>query len=274
MRQHGTRTALDGLGPHDHGCLAYSDERTFLTHGMAYLREGLAAGQRAMYVGSAPEEVMRSHLEGLGAADQLISAGALEVLSVADAYDAENDDDASTQAAVYDAAIQRALDDGYSGLRTLAEVTPLMSNAQAAARMARWEARADRMMAERPWSALCCYDRRRVTPRALADVAALHPIGCGTDDLAPFQVFSLPGDRMALTGSLDAFAVDDFGRLLEIAAPRHDFELDVAGLDFIDHNSVLAIARRAHPRGGGHRVTVTNVPSFATRVAEIVGVQL
>ena len=45
MRQHGTRSTLGGLGPHDHGCLAYSDERTFLAEGVGYLREGLAVAE-------------------------------------------------------------------------------------------------------------------------------------------------------------------------------------------------------------------------------------
>jgi hypothetical protein len=34
------------------------------------------------------------------------------------------------------------------------------------------------MLAELPWTAMCCYDRRRLPPDALRDIAAVHPIDC------------------------------------------------------------------------------------------------
>lgn len=164
MRQRGSRTTVGGFGRQDHGCLVHHDDGVLAEAVATYLRDGLRLGQRLMYVGARP-----AVLHGLGDVDALRDAGILEVVATDGLYGGFEPDRLEAD---YDAAITQALRDGFTGLRTFAE----MDVDAPAEELIRWEALADRMMTERPWSALCAYDGRRHAAQVLADVATVHPL--------------------------------------------------------------------------------------------------
>jgi hypothetical protein len=271
VRAQGAQTTTEGLGPHDHGCLVYAEDATLVAAGMSYLREGLEQGQRAMYVGSVSTARMRRHLEPLGDVDDLLRTGRLQLVSLGETYP-RNGIDPDEQAGVYNEAIDRALADGFTGLRTFADATLLAATREQAARFLPWEARADRIMSERPWSALCCYDRRLVDPEALRLLASAHPLTCGRDEVSGFHVFSRAVHRMAFAGTVDVFSSEDFARVLELTSPSDRFELDLSDADFIDHHGVLALAQ--HREASNERMSVVGVPDSASRIAELLGVIL
>ena len=250
MRQHGARSTLRGLGSHDHACLLYDDDAAFAGEVRAFVRDGLAAGEKVMFLGTPPAEL----------------DPAVEVVLQEDAY--EDDLDPVKQTAAWEAAVGDALAFGYTGLRTVAEVTGLLVEEESRRRQLHWEACCDRMMAELPWTAMCCYDRRRLPVEALRDVAAMHPIECG-DTEPVFRLFCDGRSRLALAGELDAFESERFGRLAALAAPERPFELDLTRLDFADHHGVRALSRL---RDSG--VSVRGAPPGAQRVAAILGVAL
>jgi hypothetical protein len=271
MRTRGPGHDLSELECHDHGCLVYSDTETFLARGVAHLREGLDRGERAMYVQGAPPARMREQLAALGEVDELMRAGALELVSLDDVY-ADGGLDMEQQAAFYHDAIDRALADGFSGLRALADGTTLLAGGADVEGVARWETRADRIMAERPMSGMCCYDRRVVPADALALFAAVHPLECGAEAVSDYHVSSCPGRGLALSGSLDTFTAAEFEKVLDLARPDRDFTLDLSALQFVDHAGVLAITRRAGAGDDQPRMTITDAPPMFTRVAGLIGV--
>jgi hypothetical protein len=271
MRAQGAQASPDGLALHDHGCFVYADDASFVATATRYLRGALEQGERAMYVGSVPVARMRRHLLGLGDVDDLERSGRLQLVSLGETYP-QNGIDADEQAALYHSAIDRALADGFSGLRTFAEATLLAATPRQAARFLPWEARADRIMCERPWSALCCYDRRLVDPHALRLLAAGHPLTCGRDAVSSFRVFSRADRRMALAGTVDVFSSDDFARVLELTSPEGRFELDLSDTDFVDHHAVLALAQCGASSAG--RMSVVGAPYSAGRIAELLGLTL
>jgi hypothetical protein len=115
---------------------------------------------------------------------------------------------------------------------------------------------------------MCCYDRRRLPPEALRDIAAVHPIDCGDGDPC-FRLFANGHTGLALAGELDSFEADRFGRLAALAAPDAPFELDLTRLEFADSHGVRALARL---RDDG--ASLRGAPPGAQRVAAIVGVPL
>ena len=141
------------------------------------------------------------------------------------------------QTAAWEAIVGDALAYGYTGLRTVGEVTTLLADEESRRRQLHWEALRDRMLAELPWTAMCCYDRRRLPLEALRDVAAMHPIDCGDAEPA-FRLFCDGRSRLAVAGELDAFESERFGRLAALAAPEPPYELDLTRLGFVDHHGV------------------------------------
>ena len=93
---------------------------------------------------------------------------------------------------------------GYTGLRVAADATLIVTDADAREAFVRYEHLIDRAMVEVPFTAMCGYDRSRLTPGAVNELASVHPHRrSGSSTFALFN-----GDRgLLLTGDVDA-AVD------------------------------------------------------------------
>jgi hypothetical protein len=246
VRQHGARSTLQGLGRHDHACLLYDDDAMFAAEVGGFVRDGLAAGERVIFVGTPPP--------GLDPAVEILAG--------------EAETDLERLTATWEAMVGDALAYGHTGLRTVGEVTDLLIDEESRRRQLRWEARSDRLLAELPWTAICCYDRRRLPAEALRDVAAMHPIECGDHEPA-FRLFSDGRARLAVAGELDSFETGRFTRLIELAAPPPPFELDLSRLEFADHHGVRAVAAM---RNG--EIELRGAPAAVQRIAGMIDVPL
>ena len=156
--------------------------------------------------------------------------------------------------AIYAAATDEALAEGFSGLRVVADVTDLATDPGC---QCRWESVADRFMAERPLSALCCYDRRRLAPEVLRDLCAVHPV---VNEPVPFRIYAA-GDDLRLEGEIDYFSSDALQRLLQLT--RADGGLDLSGAGFIDHHG----ARVIHDSG----IPFAGTPESMRRASHLLG---
>ena len=103
------------------------------------------------------------------------------------------------------------MDDGYPGLRVVAEVSDLA--ADPATRREPWSAGstlADDLMARGSgFTAMCAY-RGDLAREALADVASVHPLVRAPGGRPAVPVF-LDGDRIVLAGSVDTFSARPAG---------------------------------------------------------------
>jgi hypothetical protein len=162
---------------------------------------------------------------------------------VAQAYAAAGRFAPERQLAFYDAATQRAVDDGYRGLRVVAELTPLAQDASSRADLVQWEHLADDFMAAGSgMSAMCAY-RGDLPADALADVVAAHPLVHAPQDVPPFRLF-FDDECLALAGSVDTFAADRLSLLLATSPVRGPVAtLDLTFLDFLDGAGCRAVAR-------------------------------
>ena len=153
----------------------------------------------------------------------------------------------------YSAATDAALAEGFTGLRVAADVTELAVDP---ACHCRWEAVADRFMAERPLSALCCYDRRRLAPEALRDLCSVHP---AANESVPFRIYAAR-DRLLLEGEIDYFSSDALERVLPLT--RGDGVLDLSGAGFIDHHGARILSDSGVPLAG--------IPDSMRRACELI----
>jgi hypothetical protein len=258
---------------HDHACWIYDDDGERREAVVEYFADGLRAEQRLLYVGGHPAERLRDDLEGLDGVESLVADGALHVLSLDDIEGAADRSDAEARLEAYAAAAERAVADGYAGLRVAVAVAELGGDPEAHDAHTRWETLVDRAIVSRPLTALCLYDRRKLPDRLMADLASVHPVSHGSAGAPAFRVFARP-DALALEGEVDYFSAADLGRLLDITLRDDGEVLDLGGLGFVDHHGVMALAERARPLGDGHRLTFQNVPHPVARLSEVMGVAL
>ncbi|MDT7729345.1 MAG: hypothetical protein QOI21_5921 [Actinomycetota bacterium] len=260
-----------GLGPHDHLCWAYDDAAEFRDRAIEFVTEGLAGGYRICYV--VDGESARADLAGLEGIQDAIHRGAVQIDSLAERYTAGNVIDPERQVEAYAVATESALAAGFAGLRVVADATHLVGSAEQLDAFARYESLVDRYMAGNPFSALCAYDRAELGDHAIAQLACLHPNA--NSGATPFHLHSsrdADAGELELSGALDMVSHEVFPLALLRTDPRPiggELVIDATGLDFVDHNSMLAISELA----GRSQATVvlrTSGPMPA-RLIEILG---
>lgn len=261
MRQRGLLSSAAGLGLNAHACWAFDDRREFLQAGLAYLADGRELGQRLVYLAGGDEASLRADLAGLPDRDTLFATGALQLAPLPPAAELAPID-AAARLTAYEARIDEALGAGFTGLRFLADVTRLLSDPALWEAHRRWEATVDRLMVDRPLSALCGYDAEAVPAPILADIACLHPLVHAPEDFAPFRLYA-DDEGLALDGQVDYFGAEALGRLLDVSTDGADeTAVDLDGLEFIDHAGIRALAER-------EGVRVRNVPPAAARLTRM-----
>lgn len=254
-------------GATDHVCWVYTGAGDLDVAVGRFLDGGLARGERLLGVGEAIIESLHRECARHGGIDALVARGALETLTVTEAYATTGEFLSSRQFDFYDAATRRALADGFEGLRVIAEASALADDADRRSELVRWEHLADDYVAHGPgFTAMCAY-RADLGRDTLSDVASLHPLVRTPDGVPTFQVF-FDEDRVVLTGCVDTFSA---GRLESVfAASSTDRAvplLDLGLLEFIDVAGCRALARwaqRLDTHGG--RLEVTGASRLVQRM--------
>ena len=274
MRRHGPVSTAAGLGLHGHGCWLYADDQEFRAGAFAFLEDGVELGQRLLYVGAGSVEKLRSDLDGLPHLDHLLGDGRLRIMPLENVYAVGEEVDPVAQLTMYSAMTSAALVDGYTGLRVVAEVTPLVLDAALWPSHTHWESAADRYMAKNPLAALCCYDRRALPDAILGDLACVHRSSNGPS-IAPFRLFA-GREGLSLAGEVDGFSAQDLRRLLTTASPpTGDLVLELDELEFIDQHGVLAIAEHARALSReGRGIEFRGAPRSFDRLSALLGVAL
>jgi hypothetical protein len=245
VRAHGILNDIPEAGTTEHVCWVYDDDAAFDRAVRQFLAGGLERRERLLCVGDRVIDSIRSEADAFGGLDALIARGALQTLSLAEAYEASLAFVPEEQWAFYDAATRKAIDDGYRGLRVVAEVSGLAADPATRADLIRWEQLADDYIAQgNGFTAMCAY-RSDLAEAALADVASVHPLVRAPEGVSTFRVFA-EDDHIALAGSVDTFSAERLGRVLAASPVDHrGAVLDLCLADFLDVAAARAIAQWA-----------------------------
>lgn len=243
MRSHGPSGPVPVAEASDHLCWVYDDDGDFDRAVRTFLAGGLARGERLLCVGERVIESLAGNAAPLGDTEALKAEGALGTLTLAEAYAATGTFTPEDQLAFYTAATRRAIEDGYRGLRVVADVGGLAADPETRAGLLRWEHCADEYMAAgHGMSAMCTY-RRDLPAAALSEAMSVHPLVHAPDGPPPFQLF-FDGGHVTLAGSVDAFDADRLARVLE-ASPVGGKRavLDLRPAEFLGVAACRVIAR-------------------------------
>jgi ABC-type transporter Mla MlaB component len=244
--------AAPSSAAHDHVCWGYRRPAEFAATAVKFLAEGLAAGERVLYVAPGDQSFLQGQLRTAGLFDASPRRDAVQVASVDATYATGTVVDPAGQVALYATATADALAAGFTGLRVAAEATSLVRTPAQLDAFARYEHLVDRFMATHPMSAMCGYDLAELGGEAVAELACMHPRAHESAALFHLHGHARVGSAAALEGELDMEA----RRLWPLALERADLRptagttvIDAAGLGFIDHRSLFALADYAERRG-------------------------
>jgi anti-anti-sigma regulatory factor len=271
MRAHGYLGSAAGLVPFGHLGWGYRDRAEFLRHAAAYIADGLRHSQRIAYVGEASGESLRAELTAMSQIDQRLDWGDVEITPATEYYHFRPGDviDAEPVVARCVAAAERAIDDGYRGLRTVVDVTPLARTPEQRDALARLEYLVDHEMAARPYALLCGYDTAELSTAA-AELVCLHPfVGKGS---VPFRIYANPDAdvHFALAGEIDAASNDLFTTTLQRIWPLmtdHTLRIDASNLEFIGHQQLRMLEESA--REQDRKVVLCTNQRTAVRLVDL-----
>jgi MEDS: MEthanogen/methylotroph, DcmR Sensory domain len=141
------------------------------------MHEGLSRGARCLFVGTHEDyDQLRTDLELLGICSRkAIARSALTFATPEEIYFDRGVFDGDRTLARYDQQIDRALAEGFVGLRTTAELHMLPDDTEWR-RIVQYEAQVNEHFARRPVSGLCRYATSLVSPDRVRDVLRTHPV--------------------------------------------------------------------------------------------------
>ncbi|MEU6641962.1 MEDS domain-containing protein [Saccharomonospora sp. NPDC046836] len=273
MRLSGEIKDTHRLGAHDHACWVYDDPAEFQAHAVEFLTAGLAQGQRVYYLADAGMHELLQVLRHVNGGDEALRRGAAQVHPIRTQDQAL---DPAEQVDAYAKATEAALADGYTGLRVAADETALIRGASRIDGFAHYEYLVDRYMTCNPFASFCAYDRTALGAEVVTQFACMHPVT--SVGAAPFRLHASDSAALALCGELDLSTQD----LLKLALERADPEprngelvIDASAVSFIDHRSLLLLARFAAERGAtALLLTSSSGPARLVDILRLPGVRV
>lgn len=245
-----------GLAPGDHVSWVYSDLAGLRAACVDTFTEGAARGQQLVYIGNRDHDELRADLAGLEDRDAMLETGRLRIHTIAELYGVTGTFEPLAQVEAFRSEAQRAVGEGYTGLRVVGDVTDIVRNPALQETFLDYELALESMYAETPVLGICAIDRRRVGDR-WREVSCLHRIQHVADGQPTFALTFADG-VVRLFGELDAGSVDELSRLLDavLTSSTGGLEVSLQGLDFIDvaATRVLAGAHQALGCGGRQMV--------------------
>ena len=253
----GSPLALDnavGLCPGDHASWAYEDLPGLRAACAIYLGDGPPRGERLVYVGDRQHGHLVDDLAGLVNRDAMLDSGQLEVHTVDELYRSDGQFRAHVQVEAFRRRAEQSVDDGYTGLRILGDITELIVDESLTQQLIEYEVAVDAMFACCPALALCAFDRERVGSKWRL-VTALHRVQHLERHQPAFAV-TVSAGVVHLVGEVDTSSAGDLARLLDAIgdSTQGELTLDLGDLEFIDiaATRVLALLQRRLGARGRH----------------------
>lgn len=264
-------TQVTELTADDHACLTFGESAELFDLTAAFVRDGLAAGLKVMWLsdsgpGIAVKELIRRGIavEPAMASGQLAADGCEGRLLSGRAF--------SANAAVgwLSGQLAASRQQGFPGLRVAVDMSWALGPVTGVEELPRFEEGIAAALAGTTASVLCQYDRERFDPVTLASVAGFHTrsVAAATYHvdavLRICRQYAPPGIRIA--GEIDYQAEEPLARALaEEVRLDGDVVINMAGLAFIDARCTLMIADAARTMAAsGRMVTLRCSPGVAS----------
>jgi anti-anti-sigma regulatory factor len=203
-----------------------------------FVHDGLVQGHKVLHLtGESTTEYFAE------AASMMPHDGQLAVLPVADTLFDEGAFCLDQALSLVHDAVERSLDEGYTGLRLSVEMTWARGDVKGCEQLIEFEQRVDEALPGSPVIGLCQYDRRSFPAARLQVLEGAHAgmVHAGAPLLDISALESLPGLRLCGEADLSSHAA----LAPALATPTRDLYLDLSGLAFADAATIRLLAETA-----------------------------
>ena len=259
----------------DHACLTFGEAEELFDVTAAFVRDGLDAGLKVMWLsdagpGPVVTELSRRGIKAEPAMDagQMTAAGCEGLLLTGQVFSA----DAAIGWLTRELASSREL--GFPGLRVAVDMSWALRPVSGIEQLPQFEEGIAAALAGTTASVLCQYDRDRFDPVTLASVAACHTRSVATATyhadavLRICRQYAPPGIRIA--GEIDYKAEEPLAlALAEAVRLGGDITVNMGALAFIDAFCARMIADTAKMLAESRTVTLQCVPEVAAGFARL-----
>jgi hypothetical protein len=154
-----------------HICAIYDTPEEQVSVAARYIADGLDKNERCLYVGSSAPDLdgFRVRLRALGVeVDAAEAGGALLLLTAGEAHLEDGRFECERMLRMLNESLEKALDDGFIGLRTCGDMTWLADTPPGADQVIEYEAVLNELFRNVRGLGMCQYDRKRLPAHVVA----------------------------------------------------------------------------------------------------------
>jgi anti-anti-sigma regulatory factor len=263
------------LAVDDHACLTFGEDEELLDLTAAFVRDGLAAGLKVVWLSDAASQLAAAELTRRGVdveaavgRGQMTAAGCEGRLLSGQAFRA----DAAVGWMVRQVELSREA--GFPGLRVAVDMGWALRPVTGIEELPRFEEGVAAVLGGGTASVLCQYDRGRFDPVTLASVAGFHTCSVAAATyyadavLRICRQYAPPGIRIA--GEIDYQAAEPLAlALAEAVRLDGDIVVNMAGLAFADAPCTAMIADAVWTMSASRAVVLRCQPGVAAGFARL-----
>ena len=165
---------LGALRSSGHLCFPYESDAEKSATLVEFIREGLARHERCLFIGTpADQESLLASLTPVGG-ERALERGSLVLATQGETYLRTGRFDVEDALSLMEGLVDRALADGFGGLRATGEASGPVSD-ELWPLVTRYEALLNERLGRRPFLALCRFHAGQVRPERFQDVLRTHP---------------------------------------------------------------------------------------------------
>ncbi len=250
------------LSADDHACLTFGEAEELFDLTAAFVRDGLAAGLKVVWVSDAAPAQAAAELTRRGiAAQSAMEAGQMAAAGCEGLLLSGQEFRADAAVGWLSGELASSRQQGFPGLRVAMDMSWALRPIAGIEELPRFEEGIAAALSGTAASVLCQYDRDRFDPVTLASVAGFHTrsVAAATyhaDALLRIcRQYAPPGIRLA--GELDFHAAEPLALALSEAVRLDgDITVNMTSLAFIDAKCTLMIADAARTAASAERLVV------------------
>ncbi|NOX90350.1 MAG: PAS domain S-box protein [Calditrichaeota bacterium] len=165
------------LTPGDHLCLIYNDEKAHQNIITQYILDGIKKNQKIIYIHDSHTRNTILNYLNLNESDseKSLQQGQCVFLSSEEAYLKKGVFDPHRMIELLKEETQKALSEGFSGLRVTGEMSWALRDAPGSERLVEYESRLNEFFPGSQCIGLCQYDRKQFDPLLLLQILKTHP---------------------------------------------------------------------------------------------------
>jgi anti-anti-sigma regulatory factor len=258
---------VSDLRPGDHACLVYDSFASRDELVVSFLGEGLAHGEKVIYIADGAEERVREELEARARPGQLTVVDGAQAYFAAGAFEPD-----------------RVLGDLRETIESCLTSFPLVRAAGGppatitsngwSHELSGYERRANDLFATGTFSAVCAYDVRRTPATALLRILDAHPIVFfDVEPDARLQLERPSHSQLKARGAIDITTLGGLvGALADAIEAGDDVEIDLEQVDFVDVAGWRLLAEAVDLlHSSGHCLRLCATPCWAPSILGILG---